>query len=189
MYSLCLFARVLLGVLLMQSCRASRKWDYEPISLKTFTSDPSQLKIEAKIVRIRRGDFAISANCEWKYTTDESTMVEAYVYRSSSGDEADYKLLPWAIPKQPFYDYLDHYYKDVVMRTLSHCSNIPQIKGKFQPPWPVQTYVIDKCVLGEGDGLPEIAPPGFYKLTFNFSGTDQPTWGFTLVLKVTTKLW
>lgn len=114
--------------------------------------------------------------------------MEAVVYRSSSGAEADYKLLPWSIPKQSFYEYLNTYYKDVIMKAFGHCSNIPQFEDKFQPPWPVQTYVADKCVLGEDNGLPEIAPPGFYKIIFSLSGTDQPTWGFTAIFKLTTKM-
>ncbi|KAH8290438.1 hypothetical protein KR054_002987, partial [Drosophila jambulina] len=165
-----------------------RKWDYEPISVTTTTSDPSQIKLVTKIDRIGRGDFAVSATVEWKYTTDETTMVEAVVYRSTSGAEADYKLLPWSIPKQPFYDYLDNYYKDVIMKIFSHCSNLPQFEGKFQPPWPVQTYVADKCVLGDGDGLPEMAPPGFYKIIINFTGIDQPSWGVVAVFKLKTKM-
>ncbi|XP_017025083.3 uncharacterized protein [Drosophila kikkawai] len=166
---------------------AARKWDYEPISFITTTSDPSRLSFEVKIDRLGRGDFALSGTIDWKYDATENTMVEASAYRSSSGDESDYKLLPWSIPKQPFYEYLNTYYKDVIIKNLGHCTNLPQFQGKFQPPFPQGTYKLIKCK-SDGDGLPEIAPPGFYKIIFTKSGPDQPTWGFTAIFKLTNKL-
>jgi len=113
--------------------------------------------------------------------------VEAVVYRSSSGDENDYKMLPFSLPKQTFYDYLNTYYKDVIIKNLGHCSNLPQFKGKFQPPWPQNTYKFDKCKI-DGDGLPDVAPPGFYKILFTQFGSGQPTWGFTAIFKLTAKV-
>ncbi|XP_039483037.1 uncharacterized protein LOC120446233 [Drosophila santomea] len=166
---------------------AARNWDYEPISFTATSSDESKLKFEAKLERLGRSDYGISGIIEWKYDTNEETMVEVQAYRSNSGDESDYKLLPWAIPKQPFYDYLNTYYKDVIIKNLGYCSNFPQYEGKFQPPWPKKTYKIDKCKI-VGDGLPEIAPPGFYKIVFTKFGPGQPTWGFTLVAKLTNKM-
>lgn len=115
-------------------------------------------------------------------------QVEASAYRSSSGDESDYKLLPWTIPKQPFFEYLNTYYKDVLVKNLGHCSNLPQFEGKFQPPWPKDKYIINKCQV-DGDGLPEIAPPGFYKVIFLTYGPDpQPKWSFTGIFKLTNKM-
>lgn len=114
-------------------------------------------------------------------------QVEAVVYRSNSGDESDYKLLPWAIPKQTFYDYLNSYYKDVIMKNFAPCSNVPQFKGKFQPPWPKRTYIGDKCVF-EAEGFPDIVPPGFYKIIFNCTGPDQPSWSFIGIFKIINKM-
>ncbi|XP_068144178.1 uncharacterized protein [Drosophila tropicalis] len=159
-------------------------WDYEPISIEPFTSDESLLKIDARIDRIKRGEFAISSTIVWDYDADESTMVEATGYHSSSGDEKDYKLLPWTIPKQPFFEYLNTYYQDVVLKNVGDCSNLPRFEGKFQPPWPRNTYVLDKCV-SQGEGLPQVAPSGFYKIIFVTSG--QVRWGFNIVVKVFAK--
>ncbi|XP_017014795.1 uncharacterized protein [Drosophila takahashii] len=182
-----LSSRIGILLLCLQLARAARKWDYEPISMSTTSSDESKLKFDMKIDRLGRADWGMSATLEWKYETNEETMVEASAYRSSSGDESDYKLLPWAIPKQKFYDYIDTYYKDVIIKNLGHCSNLPKYEGKFQPPWPQNTYKLDKCKI-DGDGLPDIAPPGFYKIIFTKSGPGQPTWGFTAVFKLTNKL-
>uniref|UniRef100_A0A6P4EA76 Uncharacterized protein LOC108041503 n=1 Tax=Drosophila rhopaloa TaxID=1041015 RepID=A0A6P4EA76_DRORH len=181
------FVGILLGVLLINGCRAARKWDYEPISIITETSDASLISPEVKIVRISRGEFGISAEVEWNYDTTDETMVSAVVYRSSSGDEKDYKLLPWALPNQPFYEYLNTYYKDVIMKNFAPCSNVPQFEDKFEPPWPKKTYKAESCVI-VGDGLPEVAPPGFYKIIFNCTGPEQPSWSFVGIFKITTKM-
>jgi len=96
-------------------------------------------------------------------------------------------LLPFSIPKQSFYDYLNTYYKNVIMKNFGPCSNVPQFKDKFQPPWPKRTYIAEKCVFS-GDGLPEIILPGFYKIIFNCSGPNQPSWAFVAVLKMRNKI-
>ncbi|KAH8400798.1 hypothetical protein KR009_000970, partial [Drosophila setifemur] len=165
-----------------------RQWDYEPISIETTSSDESKLKFDAKIERLGRGEFGLSGTIEWKYDADENTMVEATVFRSTSGDEADYKQLPWTIPKQTFYDYLSTHYKDLIMNNFHHCSNLPHFEGNFQPPWEKKTYIASKCKIGDAEGLPEIAPPGFYKIVFSTFGPDQPTWGFTAIFKLTAKM-
>ncbi|XP_020818271.1 uncharacterized protein LOC110191696 [Drosophila serrata] len=132
--------------------------------------------------------FVISAVALFNYTTTKETMVEALVYRSTSGAEADYKLLPWAVPKQSFYDHLNTYYKDVTMRVFRTCSNFPYFEGKFHPPFPKMTYVADQCRLGDDDRLPEICPPGFYKIVFKCFGVNQPSWSFTAVFRLKPKL-
>ncbi|XP_017117331.1 uncharacterized protein LOC108139199 [Drosophila elegans] len=181
------WTRIGILVLSIHLAEAARKWDYEPLSFITTSSDDSKLKFDAKIDRLGRGEYGLTAVIEWKYETNEKTMVEAFAYRSNSGDESDYKLLPWSIPKQTFYEYLNTYYKDMIIKNIGHCSNLPQFEGKFQPPWPQNTYKMEKCKF-DGDGLPEIAPPGYYKIVFSKFGPDQPTWGFTAVFKLTNKL-
>nr|XP_017014791.2 uncharacterized protein LOC108069297 isoform X1 [Drosophila takahashii] len=204
MYSRYSFVLILLGVILINGIRAAvssifiplyhfnktclqRKWDYEPISITAFTSDESLISFNISLVRIGRGEYGASAIVEWNYDTTEETMVEGVVYRSSSGAESDYRVLPYSIPKQSFYEYLNTYYKDVVMKNLAHCSNIPIFEDKFQPPWPKKTYIGDKCVV-DGDGLPEIVPPGMYKIVCNCTGPDQPTWGLTIIFKLTNRI-
>ncbi|XP_017014796.3 uncharacterized protein [Drosophila takahashii] len=181
------FVYILLGVLLISGIRAARKWDYEPISITAITSDESLINFDINIVRISRGESGISAKVEWNYDTTDETMVEAVVYRSTSGDENDYKVLPYSIPKQSFYEYLNTYYKDVIMKNFAPCSNIPIFEDKFEPPWPKKTYNAEKCVI-DGDGLPEIVPPGFYKIIFSASGPEQPSWSFTAIIKLTNKM-
>ncbi|EDV55054.1 uncharacterized protein LOC6547082 [Drosophila erecta] len=174
---------ILLALLLISRCEAARKWDYEPISVSTTSSDESLIKLEANIVRIGRGQYGVSARVEWNYDVTERTMVDGVVYRSSTGDESDYKLIPWSIPKQSFYDYLNGFYKDMMMKNFASCSNMPQFKGKFQPPWPKNTYFGNKCMI-DGDGLPDMVPPGFYKIIFNCTGPDQPSWSFVGIFKI-----
>ncbi|XP_017077706.1 uncharacterized protein LOC108112379 isoform X2 [Drosophila eugracilis] len=183
-----IFFSVLLAVLLFHGCGgAFRKWDYEPISITSTTSDPSLLHFEPKLHRIGRGVFNISGVLFWNYDTTEETMIEAIVYRSTFGEESDYKLLPWAAPKQTFYDYMNTFYKDVIIKSIGKCSDAPQFEGKFEPPFPKKTYTAQNCEI-EGEGLPDMAPPGFYKVIFNCFGPDQPSWSIIIVVKITTKM-
>nr|XP_044251790.1 LOW QUALITY PROTEIN: uncharacterized protein LOC108069295 [Drosophila takahashii] len=165
-----------------------RKWDYEPLSITSTTSDESLILFKMKIVRIRRGEYGISPmSSGTSILLTKPWWIEASAYRSISGEDNDYKVLPWSLPKQPFYQYLNTYYKDVIMKNFAHCTNIPVFKDKFEPPWPKKTYIGDKCVI-DGDGLPEIAPPGYYKIVFAGSGPDQPSWSFAAVVKLTIRI-
>lgn len=108
--------------------------------------------------------------------------MEAWGYRSSSGSEDDYKLLPWTIQKQTFEKFANDYYEKLFFNNLHHCSNIPETKDVY--PWPRGTYTFDKCVV-VGDGMPEIAPEGYYKVFFEVTGECRIL--FSAILQVTTK--
>jgi len=60
-----------------------------------------------------------------------------------------------------------------------------QFEGDFVPPWPKNVYILDKCV-ANGEGLPDIAPEGYFKLVYKMTG--QVEWGFTLIVKVEHKV-
>ncbi|EDV55056.1 uncharacterized protein LOC6547084 [Drosophila erecta] len=175
----------LFATLLIDGCKAGRNWDYEPLSLTSYSSDEDLLKIVTKVDRLGRSQYAFSMTLDWNYDVDKDTMVEADVYHCSSGAEDDYKMMPWSIPKQPFFEYLNAFYKDAFIKNVGHCSNMLQFEGDFVPPWPRNVYKLDKCV-ASGEGLPEIAPEGFYKLDYKMSG--QVDWGFTLIVKVSNKV-
>ncbi|EDV36050.2 uncharacterized protein Dana_GF12153 [Drosophila ananassae] len=178
-------AAFLIAVLRIRNCRAGRNWNYEPVTLQAFSSDDSLLKISAKVDRLGRADFAFSMTLDWNYDADKNTMVEADVYHCTSGDESDYKLMPFSIPKQPFFEYLNAFYKDAFIKNVGHCSNLIQFEGEFTPPWPRGVYKLDKCV-ASGEGLPELVPEGYYKIVYNTTG--QVTWGFIFVVRVTQKV-
>lgn len=155
--------------------------------------------------RLGRADFAFSMTLDWNYDADKNTMValgglgvlipfndyltlrqvEADAYHCTSGDESDYKLMPFSIPKQPFFEYLNAFYKDAFIKNVGHCSNLIQFEGEFTPPWPRGVYKLDKCV-ASGEGLPEVVPEGYYKIVYNTTG--QVTWGFIFVVRVTQKV-
>ncbi|XP_052839698.1 LOW QUALITY PROTEIN: uncharacterized protein LOC128254582 [Drosophila gunungcola] len=172
-------------ILLVDNCSGKRKWDYEPLSIEAYSTDESMLKITARVERVGRGEFAISANIDFKYEPGDTTLVEALGYRSSSGNENDYKLIPFSIPKQPFTQFMNSHYKDVVIANLGGCSNLIQFEDQFEPPWPQKEYVLDKCV-ANSDGFPEVVPEGFYKV--NFSMMNPVDWGFIVIVKISTKI-
>ncbi|XP_037713618.1 uncharacterized protein LOC119549540 [Drosophila subpulchrella] len=86
------FVSISLGFLLINGIRATRKWEYEPISVAGISSNDSLISFDIKIVRITRGEFGVSGIVEWNYDATDETTMEAVVYRSSSGDESDYKV-------------------------------------------------------------------------------------------------
>ncbi|XP_017044441.1 uncharacterized protein LOC108090337 [Drosophila ficusphila] len=182
-----LFVELSLLFLLFNSCKAARKWEYEPLTLEFFSSDPKLVKTDLKIVRMGRADFGLSGTVEWNYDATDETMVELTAFRSNSGDESDYKMLPWSIPKQSLFDYLNSYYKDMFMKDLVSCSNAPQFEDKFDESSIKQKYYAEKCIIN-GEGLPDMVPPGFYKLISNCTGPDQPSWSFVAVVKLTSKM-
>ncbi|XP_017025078.2 uncharacterized protein [Drosophila kikkawai] len=185
-YSLLLITGgILLFILIAGNCSAKRMWDYEPLSINGYSSDESKLKLVTKVERVARGEFALGATLDFKYPPQSDTVVEAVAHRSSSGAESDYKLIPFNVPKQPWTDFMNTHYKNVVMPNLGKCSNLIQFDGQFDGVWPQKVYKLDKCVTN-CDGFPEIIPEGFYRI--NFTVRNPVEWGFVLVVKVFTKL-
>ncbi|XP_017077716.1 uncharacterized protein LOC108112386 [Drosophila eugracilis] len=178
---------VLSGVLLIYGCGAARKWDYEPISITSTTSDASLMNFATNVARVGRGEFKMSCEVLFNYDTTDETTMEASVFRSPTGDEGDYKLLPWSVPKQPFNDYMNTHYKELIMKNFASCSNIPQFEGDFEPPFPKNTYIGEDCVI-KGEGFPDMVPSGFYKVIFNCTGPDQPSWSFVAIFKITAQM-
>ncbi|XP_033253672.1 uncharacterized protein LOC117193045 [Drosophila miranda] len=123
-------------VLMVHSSMEERNWEYEPFSIAAFSSDESLLKIGGRINRLKRGEFACSMTVDWNYDPDENTMIEADAYHSSTVVESDYKILPWSIPQQPFFEFLNGFYKDAFIKNVGHCSNLVQSEGDYVPPWP-----------------------------------------------------
>ncbi|XP_002004805.3 uncharacterized protein LOC6578906 [Drosophila mojavensis] len=172
-------SRLVVFWFLLKCSLGERNWIYEPLSVEAKTSDPSKLNIEPSLDRIGR-DFTISINLDWNYDVDETTMVEAFSYRSASGNEKDYTLMPWTMPKQTYQQYTETYYQNIVYKNLANCSNLPEPDNTY--PWPKGQYKLEKCV-ANGDGLPEIAPEGYYKIIFQVSG--EVDWEFVMISKLT----
>ncbi|XP_030558035.1 uncharacterized protein LOC115760707 [Drosophila novamexicana] len=126
--------------------------------------------------------YAITATLDWNYDTDETTTLEAVSYRSTSGNPDEYVLLPWSIPKQSYKKYTAFYYKDITFKNLGHCSNLPQ--PDTVDPWPRSIYKLGKCVIS-GEGMPEIASEGYYKIIFRMTGVLD--WSIELIAKLSTK--
>ncbi|XP_030558271.1 uncharacterized protein LOC115760858 [Drosophila novamexicana] len=179
---LCSASGIVTFVLLLNGCAGKRTWDYEPLSVVVESSDPKKMNLVAKMERVGPGEYAITATLNWNYDTDETTIVEAVAYRSSSGNPDEYALLPWSIPKQTYKKYTNSYYKDIIFKNLGHCSNLPQPDNV--DPWPKNIYKLEKCVIS-GEGMPEIAPEGYYKVIFRVTG--EVDWSFEFIAKLSTK--
>ncbi|XP_064543537.1 uncharacterized protein LOC135432023 [Drosophila montana] len=168
-------------LLLVAGCAGKRNWDYEPISIVTRTTDASKMNLEADVERIGRDECVFTAKLLLNFDMDDTTMVEATAYRSYSGSEDDYKVLPFRVPKQTFKQFAQTHYKEIAYKNLKECSNIPEPENVY--PWPKGTYHFDNCTV-TGDGMPEVVPVGYYKLVFTISG--QVDFGFTNIGKVIT---
>ncbi|XP_064543238.1 uncharacterized protein LOC135431834 [Drosophila montana] len=140
------------------------------------------MNLEADVEPNGRKGYVFTGKVLVNFDMDDTTMVEATAYRSSSGAEDDYKILPWSIPKQTFKSFADSHYKDIVYKNLKQCSNIPEPENVY--PWPKGTYKFDRCT-ATGDGMPEIAPEGYYKVIFTISGEVET--GFTTIVRLFTK--
>ncbi|KAH8372123.1 hypothetical protein KR093_010118, partial [Drosophila rubida] len=160
-----------------------RRWDYEPITMEPYTSDPDKLFIDFRIKRNSRGDYNYFGYFYFNYDIDETTMVEATAMRSQSGNEDDYKPVPWTISKQPYQEFLENFYHDLVYKNFGSCSNFKKPEDVL--PWENGNYTFSDCEI-TGDGMPEIAPQGYYKIDFNVTG--EVDWGFQAVCKIFDKL-
>ncbi|XP_034480169.1 uncharacterized protein LOC117785977 [Drosophila innubila] len=169
-------------LLLCVVCDGARKWDYEPISMEPHTSDPKKFSIDLRIKRMPRGEFAYDGYLNFAYDVDENTMVEAVAYRSQSGREEEYVLMPWSIEKQPYTKYVEDFYEDVVYSNFGSCTTLPT--PEKANPWQRGNYTFKECVV-EGKGMPEIAPQGFYKVIF--TATGEVDWGIEAVVRITDK--
>ncbi|KAH8407572.1 hypothetical protein KR222_007015, partial [Zaprionus bogoriensis] len=178
-----------------------RRWDYEPIFLDAYSSDESKMIMQAKIQRLPRGLFGFSGIMDFLYDTDDTTIVgvwfpyqcpysycfslqvEATAYRSTTGNDDDYKLMPWKIPKQTFKSFLKTFYDDIVLKNFANCTeNLPESP---LDPWPRIRLEFNTCV-PNGEGMPEIAPQGYYKVVFAVVG--EVDWGFVSTCRVFDKL-
>ncbi|XP_033253671.1 uncharacterized protein LOC117193044 [Drosophila miranda] len=74
---LCKTIKIWLLLGLLHSTVGKKNWDFETVSLVTYSTDDSQMKIESKVERLKRGEFGLSCTLEWKYDIDETTMVES----------------------------------------------------------------------------------------------------------------
>ncbi|ALC42390.1 CG18538, partial [Drosophila busckii] len=159
-----------------------RKWDYEPLSIEATTSDASKLSLTTEVERLSRSEFAFTGTIEFNYDIDDTTTIEAVSYRSNTGNEDDYKLLPWKLQKQSAKEFFKGYYEQYIFKNLGHCSNLPQLDNI--DPWPKNTYKFEHCVV-TGEGMPELVPEGFYKVVFSVDG--EVDWVITAVAKITAK--
>lgn len=106
--------------------------------------------------------------------------MEINFYRSSNG-KSDYRPLPFRIYRQHLFHILNTVYKEIAMGNIKSCSNLPQFKYKFEPPFLKNTYYMDRCQFDE-TGFPNHAQEGFYK--FEVIGYGRVDWSMVSVFKL-----
>ncbi|XP_073828223.1 uncharacterized protein [Musca autumnalis] len=158
-------------------------WTYELKSVESHTDNSDLVGFsDWKIDRISRGQYAISGSISVNIdiVDGDDNEVEFKSYRSENGVK-EYKPLPFVVARQHLYKYLNTYYKDFVMESLSKCSNLPAFEDKFEPPLQKITYTLDKCQFNKED-FPQHLQDGFYKIVMN--GFGPANWGLIFVVEV-----
>lgn len=79
---------------------------------------------------------------------------------------------------------IEHYYNEIVYQNTKHCSNFLEVKGKFIPPFPQNTYQMKQCVVS-ANGFPDVVPIGYYKFLYKIQGQVNVT--LLVIFKVTRK--
>ncbi|KAM8710252.1 hypothetical protein ACLKA7_016965 [Drosophila subpalustris] len=143
LYSLLPLALSGILLLILRGCECRRTWDYELISISTSSSDDSKLAIQSKIERSKYNDLSFTIIIDWKFDMKDDDMIEMEMFRSPSGHEADFKPLPYTIPKIPFSDAKKNYYKQFLYGNIAHCSNIPTYEEIENSPWPKKNHPAD----------------------------------------------
>ncbi|XP_017836709.1 uncharacterized protein LOC108595933 [Drosophila busckii] len=177
-----LIACVFVLLLPIDNAICKRMWEYTLISVNTTSADPSKFKMDAEIVRISRTEFGLSVNVVLNFVIDETTF--AVVYRSNTGNEEDYVLMPWSVAKQTYEEFTKAYYKNFVYKNLAHCSNLPTPDKAY--PLPLGTVMkFERCII-PGESLPDYVPDGYYKTVFTATGEVELSAVLTLkVSKIT----
>uniref|UniRef100_A0A1A9WYY2 Uncharacterized protein n=1 Tax=Glossina brevipalpis TaxID=37001 RepID=A0A1A9WYY2_9MUSC len=125
--------------------------------------------------RLSRVERALSGYCILNFDIEEGddTEFQMISYRSSTGSELDYQLLPYAVPPTHFLKFINGYYKDVVMKTFEKCSNMPIFQGKLTK-FVKNKYEFEECQIPV-DGLPNHMLPGYYRLITFIHGKAEVT--------------
>ncbi|EDW36380.1 GL17763 [Drosophila persimilis] len=124
---------------LYDGCAAKKNWECEPQSVSAYSTNEGLLNIQLKTERVGRTGFFFSGTFFWNLDIDDSVLVEVELYRSTTGAESDYKLTPMSIPRQTFIEYLNTYYKDMVIKNLGDCSDLPQYEDERMTQLPKKT--------------------------------------------------
>lgn len=91
--------------------------------------------------------------------------------------------MPWHVTKQPFKTFTATFYDDLVLKNFANCTmNLPP---EPLDPWPHIRLEFTNCQ-PNWEGMPELAPQGFYKLVFIVEGEVE--WGFSAIARVFHKL-
>ncbi|XP_073828209.1 uncharacterized protein [Musca autumnalis] len=159
-----------------------KTWTYEIKSVESSTSDASLINVDLSVERVARGVYAVSGALTFNFDVNEGDAfdVEAGSFRSDNGVN-DYKVLPFKMPRQHLFSTLNSFYKDMLMETLSECSNMPVFEDKFEPPFSKGVYTFEKCQFSQ-DGFPNHLADGFYKIIISGHGIVE--WSLTAIAQV-----
>ncbi|XP_075156330.1 uncharacterized protein LOC142229637 [Haematobia irritans] len=158
-------------------------WTYEMKSVETKTSNPDLVQFyNLRVVRVDRGVYAMSGNTFFNVDIVEgdSNEIEVKTYRSEDGVK-EYKLTPFSVPRQHFFDYMNKFYKEAAMETLSKCSDLPVFEDKLIPPIEKKNYTLTNCKYTQ-EGLPQYMQEGFYKIEMLVYGDCE--WSVTYIVEV-----
>ncbi|XP_073828218.1 uncharacterized protein [Musca autumnalis] len=158
-------------------------WTYELKSVETSSENSDLLKFNNwKIDRVRRGVFAVSGSfiLNMDIVEGDDNEVEFKMYRSENGVK-EYKLLSFGVQRQHLYKYMNTFYKDLIMESLSKCSNLPVFEDEFEPPLQKTTYTLNKCQFDQ-EGFPQYVQDGFYKTVIN--GFGPTNWSVICIVEI-----
>ncbi|XP_037716311.1 uncharacterized protein LOC119551182 [Drosophila subpulchrella] len=182
-----LLSFVYLFGILYDECAARTNWEATPLSIGGSTTNPSAMDIDLRLERISRSEFGFSGTFFWNIDMDDNVMVEMRILNSYSGNEDDYKLTPYSIQPQKFIDYINTFYKDMLIPNLGNCTDMPRFDDGYVPPWPKATFNFTRCTLN-GKGLPDILAEGFYRGEAIITALPTVAVNISATLRIKTKM-
>uniref|UniRef100_A0A1A9Z4T5 MD-2-related lipid-recognition domain-containing protein n=1 Tax=Glossina pallidipes TaxID=7398 RepID=A0A1A9Z4T5_GLOPL len=163
-----------------------KTWTYELLSCTLESPDPEKMHGDLKVKHLTRTELALTGFAELNYdlAEDDDNTIEVLAYRSATGSESDYQLLPYSVKRQNVIVFLNGLYKDLIMKSLSECSNLPFFTDKFTGPIEKKRYELDNCIFSD-ESFPNHLPEGFYRLVGQFDGEVQ--WSVIINVQVMKK--
>ncbi|KAM7341940.1 uncharacterized protein ACRADG_009533 [Cochliomyia hominivorax] len=158
-------------IILIVSCRNLVKsepdWTFDFVSINVINQTPDITFVDLYVTRPSRGVFAMSGVVDIKEDLTDDLLLGVTVLYSMTGG-SDFIKSPFNVPESNLTIILNKFYKDIVMESISDCSEeAPTTDDHFVAPLTKRKVTFDNCIISN-ENMPSKLRKGFYKIIFKY---------------------